>query len=106
MRLLLGETTWSGAPGEIRTPDLLLRRTRCTANQQLSAPYRNCVELVKIQSYNDSTQFGSKHIEPAIGHNSRHSFRNAHGDQTGPSRLSLGGVSQPPGSPIQNQFLG
>src|SRR5579884_3141417 len=38
----------SGAPGEIRTPDLLLRRTRRTNNQRLVRSARKCDPLPRM----------------------------------------------------------
>jgi hypothetical protein len=66
-RKLLRAKEIGGAPGEIRTPDLLLRRTCRTINQQLSAI---CIDLHYVGSITDfrlqSTTETSQH-KPTLG---------------------------------------
>ena len=39
---------WSGAPAEIRTPDLLLRRTSPTNNQQITRNVTNSNQVLQM----------------------------------------------------------
>src|ERR1700756_2386997 len=64
--LLVLRNEFSGAPGEIRTPDLMLRRHHCTRNQELS---HICPELhrsVSIRPRSGNNTAENKQAQRAI----------------------------------------
>jgi hypothetical protein len=66
------EKEMNGAPGEIRTPDLLLRRTYRMTNQQFSSVCTGWDSLREISGFCIPPSLATKGIQAATGHKIEH----------------------------------